>query len=107
MNENYFKDLLSREAKMSQVQGLLMSRAAVLLKIGKAQFVSAFYYGASINFELQLKDVEDSLKLEFNRDDKPFDENELNDVLQRMDKIIAEARKEAQYTIGVISNWEA
>ena len=107
MNENYFKDLLALEAKMSQVQGLLMSRAAVLLKIGKAEHVSAFYYGASINFEIKVKGFDDSLRVEFNRDDKPFNEDELNSVLQLLDKVIAEARKEAQYTIGVISNWEA
>lgn len=107
MNENYFKESFALEAKMSQVLGLLMSRAAVLLKIGKAEHVSAFYYGASINFEINVKGFDDSLRVEFNRDDKPFNEDVLNSVLQFLDKVIAEARKEAQYTIGVTSNWEA
>lgn len=91
---------------MSHVQGLLTSRAAVLLKIGKVQYFSTFLYGYSLCFNITIKG-EEEIKLDFNREENPYNEAEVDAVLKHLDEIIAQARKEAQYTLGVTSNWEA
>jgi hypothetical protein len=99
----------SAEARATKAMGLLLSRASLLTKLGKVGYVSTFLYSGSLNFKLQFKDEDFAHELDFNSydEDKAYDEDAINALLQLMDEAIAAIRKEATCTINTINNWEA
>lgn len=105
--ENRFSERFAMEAKVQHAMGQLMSRAAVLVKVGMVDIVSTFLYGASLRFEIRIKGEDSEWELDFGYNEIPYDENAVNATLKHMDEVIAEARGKAEYALKVFNNWEA
>lgn len=92
--------------KLIQAQALLLSRAAVLLKVGRIDRVGTdiSFGNEGLYFFCGREEYAVSMGYE---DEAPFDMEEINKVLVAMDMEIAMARKDAQNIVNIIENWEA
>lgn len=97
------------ERELAKKFALLLSRASVLLKLGRAKDMAGHCYTYYMGFHLALgaRDGWETITCDVDRDEHPYDENAINAALARMDALIAQTRKEAEDALEVIDSMEA
>lgn len=96
------------ERELIKTFALLISRASVLLNLGRVKEMAAghclTYY---MNFSLELKEGDETISCRVGGDEHPYDEDAINAAIARMDELIAQTRKEAEDVLEVINSMEA
>jgi hypothetical protein len=90
------------EKKFEKAMAQLISRAAILMQIGASHYIYATMHPSVEHFTFIL----DELEVKFDKEN-PFDNEKIIAVLEELDKMIFDWKKEAAAGISLIEAWGA
>jgi hypothetical protein len=91
------------EKKFQKAMARLISRAAILMQVGAAHDIRTSMYPSIGSFHFSL----DQLDVRFDRDEHPFDESEIEAVIDQLDGMIQEWKENAKKGLKIVAAWEA
>lgn len=86
---------------MIQAQAQLLQRASILMVAGVNEKVTANYHSYINRFNFEFADVD----LSFD-DEHPYNDEDVNAAINKLDKMIDQHYKAAQFAVSVIKTWK-